>query len=116
MIPAEPTKRWALVPGPSRDSALFYHVDARGADVNEMWSAVSHCVSNLVWVCDHYVVTPSPLYLTGSPIMEENWKRVLEVLVAYYEQDKANIARVEALIELLPITRDGIPERENCEA
>lgn len=112
MKPAQPVTRYALIPGPAKDTAYFYHIDARGSDVNELWEAVRHCVSNLVWVNDHFVVNPNPMYLTGSPIMEENWKRILDVLVAYFEQDKPNMARVEALIELLPVTRDGVPMAE----
>ena len=80
----EPTSRFAVVPGPARDTVLFYHLDATLKDVNGLWDSCRFCVSNLVWVNDHFVVTPNPLYLNSTGDPEERFARVARVLLNWY--------------------------------
>ncbi len=80
----EPTVLYAVVPGPGRDMFLFYHVDASPKDINGLWASCRFCVSNLVWVHDHFAVTPNPLYLNPSTALEERFAKILRVLLNWY--------------------------------
>jgi len=80
----EPTVQYAIVPGPARDTFLFYHLEASSKDVNGLWDYCRFCVSNLVWVNDHFVVTPNPLYLNPSSDMEERFAKIKRVLLNWY--------------------------------
>lgn len=80
----EPTVPYAIVPGPARDTFLFYHIDATAKDVNGLWDYCRFCVSNLVWVNDHFVVTPNPLYLVASSDLEERHAKIKRVLLNWY--------------------------------
>ena len=81
----EPTTQYALTPGPGKDSFLFYHVKAAKADLNPLWAHCRYCVSNLVWVNDHFVVTPNPCYLVQSDDFEERFSKIKKVLLYWYE-------------------------------
>jgi hypothetical protein len=80
----EPTVQYAIVPGPARDTFLFYHMDASSKDVNGLWDYCRFCVSNLVWVNDHFVVTPNPCYLNQASDIEERFAKVKRVLLNWY--------------------------------
>jgi hypothetical protein len=80
----DPTVPYAIVPGPARDTFLFYHVEASAKDVNGLWEYCRFCVSNLVWVNDHFVVTPNPCYLNPSSDLEERHGKVKRVLLNWY--------------------------------
>lgn len=80
----EPTVQYAIVPGPSRDTFLFYHMEASSKDVNGLWDYCRFCVSNLVWVNDHFVVTPNPCYLNQSSELEERFAKIKRVLLNWY--------------------------------
>ncbi|HEX2185723.1 MAG TPA: hypothetical protein VHN78_09485 [Chloroflexota bacterium] len=80
----EPTVPYAIVPGPARDTFLFYHIDATAKDVNGLWDYCRFCISNLVWVNDHFVVTPNPLYLVASSDLEERHAKIKRVLLNWY--------------------------------
>jgi hypothetical protein len=84
----EPTVQFALVPGPARDTFLFYHMDASAKDVNGLWEYCRFCVSNLVWVNDHFVVTPNPCYLNQSPDLDERFAKIKHVLLNWYSVKK----------------------------
>jgi hypothetical protein len=81
----DPTVPYALVPGPARDTFLFYHVDASARDVNGLWDSCRFCVSNLVWVNDHFVVTPNPCYLNPGSDLEERHAKIKRVLLNWYQ-------------------------------
>ena len=80
----DPTVPYAIVPGPARDTFLFYHMDASSRDVNGLWDYCRFCVSNLVWVNDHFVVTPNPMYLVASSELEERQAKIKRVLLNWY--------------------------------
>lgn len=80
----EPTVQYAIVPGPARDTFLFYHMNATSKDVNGLWDYCRFCISNLVWVNDHFVVTPNPCYLNQSSDMEERFAKIKRVLLNWY--------------------------------
>lgn len=80
----EPTVQYAIVPGPARDTFLFYHMEASSKDVNGLWDYCRFCVSNLVWVNDHFVVTPNPCYLNQSSDIEERFAKIKRVLLNWY--------------------------------
>ena len=80
----EPTLPYAIVPGPARDSFLFYHLDATPKDINGLWAYCRFCVSNLVWVNDHFVVTPNPCYLNQAPEPDERFAKIKRVLLNWY--------------------------------
>ena len=80
----EPTVQYAIVPGPARDSFLFYHMEASSKDVNGVWDYCRFCVSNLVWVNDHFVVTPNPCYLNQASELEERCAKIKKVLLNWY--------------------------------
>jgi hypothetical protein len=80
----DPTVPYAIVPGPARDTFLFYHVDASSRDVNGLWDYCRFCVSNLVWVNDHFVVTPNPMYLNPASELEERHGKIKRVLLNWY--------------------------------
>lgn len=80
----EPTVQFAIVPGPARDTFLFYHMDASSKDVNGLWDYCRFCVSNLVWVNDHFVVTPNPCYLNQSSDIEERFAKIKKVFLNWY--------------------------------
>lgn len=80
----QPTVQYAIVPGPARDTFLFYHMEASSKDVNGLWDYCRFCVSNLVWVNDHFVVTPNPCYLNQSSDMEERFAKIKHVLLNWY--------------------------------
>jgi hypothetical protein len=80
----DPTVSYALVPGPARDTFLFYHVEASARDVNGLWDSCRFCVSNLVWVNDHFVVTPNPCYLNPGSDLEERHAKIKRVLLNWY--------------------------------
>src|SRR5919199_5651780 len=80
----EPTVHYALVPGPARDTFLFYHMEASSKDVNGLWDYCRFCISNLVWVNDHFVVTPNPCYLNQSSDIEERFAKIKRVLLNWY--------------------------------
>jgi hypothetical protein len=84
----EPTVQYAIVPGPARDTFLFYHMEASSKDVNGLWDYCRFCVSNLVWVNDHFVVTPNPCYLNQSSDMEERFSKIKRVLLNWYSAKK----------------------------
>ena len=84
----EPTVQYAMVPGPTRDTFLFYHMEASSKDVNGLWDYCRFCVSNLVWVNDHFVVTPNPCYLNPSADMEERFAKIKKVLLNWYGAKK----------------------------
>ncbi len=81
----EPTSLYAFTPGPGKDSFLFYHVKAARTDLNPLWSHCRYCVSNLVWVNDHFVVTPNPCYIVSSEDFEERFSKIRKVLLFWYE-------------------------------
>ena len=80
----DPTVPYAIVPGPARDTFLFYHVDATSRDVNGLWDYCRFCISNLVWVNDHFVVTPNPCYLNPGSDLEERHAKIKRVLLNWY--------------------------------
>lgn len=80
----DPTVPYAIVPGPARDTFLFYHVDASSRDVNGLWDYCRFCISNLVWVNDHFVVTPNPCYLMPGTDLEERQAKIKRVLLNWY--------------------------------
>ena len=80
----EPTVQYAIVPGPARDTFLFYHMDASSKDVNGLWDYCRFCISNLVWVNDHFVVTPNPCYLNPGSDLEERHAKIKRVLLNWY--------------------------------
>jgi hypothetical protein len=80
----EPTVPYAIVPGPGRDQLLFYHVQASARDINGLWDSCRFCVSNLVWVHDHFIVAPNPLYLNPSSAYEERFGKIVRVLLNWY--------------------------------
>ena len=80
----EPTVQFAIVPGPARDTFLFYHMEASSKDVNGVWDYCRFCISNLVWVNDHFVVTPNPCYLNQSSDIEERFAKIKRVLLNWY--------------------------------
>lgn len=84
----EPTFPYALVPGPARDTFLFYHREASSKDVNGLWDYCRFCISNLVWVNDHFVVTPNPMYLVSSSEPEERFAKIKKVLLNWYRTKK----------------------------
>ena len=81
----EPTTQFAFTPGPGKDSFLFYHVRSAKADLNPLWAHCRYCVSNLVWVNDHFVVTPNPCYIVPSDDFEERFSKIRRVLLFWYE-------------------------------
>ncbi len=81
----EATTPFAFTPGPGKDSFLFYHVKAAKADLNPLWTHCRYCVSNLVWVNDHFVVTPNPCYIVQSDDFEERFEKIRKVLLFWYE-------------------------------
>lgn len=81
----EPTTPFAFTPGPGKDSFLFYHVRATKPDLNPLWTHCRYCVSNLVWVNDHFVVTPNPMYIVQSDDFEERFSKIRKVLLYWYE-------------------------------
>jgi hypothetical protein len=84
----EPTVQYAIVPGPARDTFLFYHMEASSKDVNGLWDYCRFCVSNLVWVNDHFVVTPNPCYLNQSSDLDERFAKIKHVLLNWYRVKK----------------------------
>jgi hypothetical protein len=84
----EPTVQYAIVPGPARDTFLFYHMEASSKDVNGLWDYCRFCISNLVWVNDHFVVTPNPCYLNQSSDLEERFAKIKRVLLNWYSAKK----------------------------
>jgi len=80
----EPTVPYAIVPGPGRDMFLFYHVAASSRDINALWDSCRFCISNVVWLNDHFIVTPNPLYLNQSSAMEERFAKIMRVLLNWY--------------------------------
>ena len=80
----EPTVQFAIVPGPARDTFLFYHMEASSKDVNGLWDYCRYCVSNLVWVNDHFVITPNPCYLNQSSDLDERFAKIKRVLLNWY--------------------------------
>src|ERR671924_1871110 len=80
----EPTVQFAIVPGPARDTFLFYHMEATSKDVNGLWDYCRYCVSNLVWVNDHFVITPNPCYLNQSSDLDERFAKIKRVLLNWY--------------------------------
>lgn len=88
----EPTVQYAIVPGPARDTFLFYHMDATSKDVNGLWDYCRFCVSNLVWVNDHFVVTPNPCYLNQSSDLDERFAKIKKVLLNWYGAKKMVVA------------------------
>ena len=80
----DPTVPYAIVAGPARDTFLFYHVDASSRDVNGLWDYCRFCISNLVWVNDHFVITPNPCYLNPSTDLEERNAKIKRVLLNWY--------------------------------
>lgn len=81
----EPTSPFAFTPGPGKDSFLFYHMRAAKVDLNPLWAHCRYCVSNLVWVNDHFVVTPNPIYIVQSDDFEERFSKIRKVLLFWYE-------------------------------
>lgn len=81
----EPTTQFAFAPGPGKDTFLFYHVKAAKPDLNPLWAHCRYCVSNLVWVNDHFVVTPNPCYVVPSDDFEERFSKIKKVLLYWYE-------------------------------
>ncbi len=81
----EATTPFAFTPGPGKDSFLFYHVKAVKADLNPLWTHCRYCVSNLVWVNDHFVITPNPCYIVQSDDFEERFSKIRKVLLFWYE-------------------------------
>jgi hypothetical protein len=84
----EPTVQYAIVPGPARDTFLFYHMEASSKDVNGLWDYCRFCISNLVWVNDHFVVTPNPCYLNQSSDLDERFAKIKHVLLNWYRAKK----------------------------
>ncbi len=80
----EPTVPYAIVAGPGRDMFRFYHVEASPKDINGLWASSEFCVSNLVWVHDHFIVTPNPRYLNPSSALVERFAKILRVLLNWY--------------------------------
>ncbi|CAA9271953.1 MAG: hypothetical protein AVDCRST_MAG77-3219 [uncultured Chloroflexi bacterium] len=80
----EPTVPFAVVSAADRETFLFYHLDAAGADINGLWEYARFCLSNLVWVNDHFVVTPNPCYLNPAPDLEGRVAKVKRVLLNWY--------------------------------
>ena len=80
----EPTVPYAIVPGPGPDRFHFYHVEASAQDINGLWASCRFCLSDLVWVNDHFIVTPNPLYLNPSSAMEERFAKITRVLLNWY--------------------------------
>ena len=80
----EPTVPYAVVPGPGRDQVLFYHVEASVKDIHGLWDSCRFCVSGLVWVHDHFIVTPNPLYLNRTSAFEERFAKIVRVLLNWY--------------------------------
>lgn len=81
----EPTVPYAVVPGPARDTIRFYHVLAVSTDIQGLWASCRFCLSNLVWVGDHFVVTPNPLYLNPSSELVLRYAKIIHVLVRWYD-------------------------------
>jgi hypothetical protein len=81
----EPTTPYSFTPGPGKDSFLFYHVRGAKVDLNPLWAHCRYCVSNLVWVNDHFVVTPNPCYVVPSDDFEERFAKIRKVLLYWYE-------------------------------
>ena len=81
----EPTTPYSFTPGPGKDSFLFYHVRSAKIDLNPLWAHCRYCVSNLVWVNDHFVVTPIPCYVVPSDDFEERFAKIRKVLLYWYE-------------------------------
>lgn len=95
---AKPAHPYAAVPGPARDTFLFYAVEATAKDVTPLWDACRHCVSNLVWVNDHFIVTSNPLYLQDASAFDDRYRRIVDVLVGFYtdralERDRLAVAQ-----------------------
>lgn len=117
-IRAQPTRPFAAVPGPARDTFRFYAVEATGhmAEVNALWEACRHCASNLVWVNDHYIVTPNPLYLQESQDFDDRYRRVVDVLLCWFtdrELERDRLTTAQRLVDELPVTTAAlIPWRE----
>lgn len=82
--PAERTRPYAVVPGQARDTFLFYHERAVSRDTDPLWNYARFCVSNLVWVNDHFIVTPNPTYLQNDSTLEGRHERVIRVLLSFY--------------------------------
>lgn len=80
----EPTVAYAIVPNPSQDAFLFYHLDAEGEDLQGLWDYCHFCVSHLAWAHDHFEVSPNPCYLNESVYADERFSKVKQVLVGYY--------------------------------
>ena len=95
----EPTVQYVIVPGPARDTFLFYHMDATSKDVNGVWDYCRFCISNLVWVNDHFVVTPNPCYLNQSSDPEERFAKIKRVLLNWYSA-KRMVAGLDLSIDL----------------
>jgi hypothetical protein len=93
----EPTVPHAVVPGPARDTFLFYHEDAAGADIDGLWDYCRFCLSNLVWVNDHFVVTPNPRYLTPGLDAGGRFAKIERVLLNWY-----NAKRLVGTLDLGP--------------
>jgi hypothetical protein len=90
----EPTVPYAIVTGPGRDMFLFYHLEASSKDINGLWAYCRFCVSNLVWVNDHFIVTPNPCYLIPSSSLEERFAKIMRVLLNWYSA-KRLVASIE---------------------
>lgn len=102
--------RWAVRPIDAGDFA-FWHVAARKADIHPLWddslAMAQPLFSNLRWETDHYIVTPSPLYvrerfLGSEP--EKRFEQALAFLVDWFEKRAA----LRRLVEDLPV---ALPER-----
>ena len=79
-----PQRVYALEQGPARDQALFYHVDATVADLHPMWDHIRFCCSNLVWINDHFLVTPNPLYLCQADTLDGRLANVVTAVLQWY--------------------------------
>ena len=88
----EPTVPYAVVPGPGRDQVLFYHVEASARDINGLWDSCRFCVSNLVWLHDHFIVAANPLYLNRSSAFEERFAKIVRVLLNWYAAKRLVLA------------------------
>lgn len=81
----EPTSHFAFTPGPGKDSFLFYHMRAAKVDLNPLWAYCRYCVSSLMWVNDHFVVTPNPIYIVQCDDFEERFAKIRKVLLFWYK-------------------------------
>jgi hypothetical protein len=85
----KPEHVYALVQGPAKDVVLFYHQDATVRDLNAVWEHVRFCCSNLVWVNDHFIVTPNPLYLRPVADLTERFAPVVTALLQWYSAKRS---------------------------